>query len=145
VAFGIMPLFALANAGVTLGSAEFGDGGSRIFFGVVLGLVAGKLLGIFAFAWLAVRLDLARLPTGVTWRGVALVGLVGGIGFTMSLFIAGLALPAGPMLETAKLAILAGSLVAVVLGLGVGFLTLKPGRAPGAAPSESEAESSTAR
>jgi NhaA family Na+:H+ antiporter len=145
VAFAIMPLFALANAGVTLGSAELGGEGLRVFLGVVLGLVAGKLLGIVSFSWLAVRLGLAALPTGVRWNGVALVGLVGGIGFTMSLFIAGLALPAGPMLETAKLAILAGSFAAALVAFVVGLVALRPAVAPGAAASGIEAKPSTQR
>jgi NhaA family Na+:H+ antiporter len=145
VAFGIMPIFALANAGVPLGSAEFGGDGSSIFLGVTLGLVVGKLVGIVSFAWLAVRLGLAALPTGVGWKGVMVVGLVGGIGFTMSLFIAGLALPPGAMLETAKLAILAGSLVAAIVALVVGRLVLSPVLASGAAQSAHEAERSTAR
>jgi NhaA family Na+:H+ antiporter len=145
VAFGIMPLFALANAGVTLGSAEFGGDGMRVFLGIVLGLIVGKLFGIFSFSWLAVRFGLAALPTGVSWKGVAIVALVGGIGFTMSLFIAGLALPAGPMLETAKLAILCGSFVAAIVAFGIGLLVPRPGLAPGAAQSEGEAERSTAR
>lgn len=145
VAFGIMPLFALANAGVTLGSAELAGDGMKVFLGVVLGLIAGKLLGIFSFSWLAVRLGLAALPTGVNWKGVAIVALVGGIGFTMSLFIAGLALPAGPMLETAKLAILCGSFVAAIVALGAGLVVLRPGLAPGAAATAAEAERSTTR
>jgi NhaA family Na+:H+ antiporter len=140
VAFAIMPLFALANAGVTLGSAELAGGGQRVFLGVVLGLVAGKLVGIFSFSWLAVRLGLAALPTGVGWKGVAVVALVGGIGFTMSLFIAGLALPAGPMLETAKLAILCGSFAAALVALAAGWIVLRPGLAPGAAATPGEAE-----
>lgn len=145
VAFGIMPVFALANAGVTLGSAEFAGDGMRVFLGVVLGLIAGKLLGIFSFSWLAVRLGLAALPTGVRWKGVAVVALVGGIGFTMSLFIAGLALPAGPMLETAKLAILCGSFVAAIVALTAGWFVLKPELAAGAARTAGEAERATER
>ncbi len=145
VAFGIMPLFALANAGVPLGSASFTGDGFAVFAGVALGLVAGKLVGIVAFSWLAVRLGFAALPTGVGWRGVSVVGLVGGIGFTMALFVAGLALPPGPMLETAKLAILSGSLVAAVVAMAAGRMLL-PAQAPaGAAKSAHEAESSTAR
>ena len=145
VAFAIMPLFALANAGVTLGSAELTGDGLRVFLGVVLGLVAGKLLGIFSFSWLAVRFGLAALPTGVGWKGVAVVALVGGIGFTMSLFIAGLALPAGPMLETAKLAILCGSLVAAIVALTAGWIVLKSELPAGAARTAGEAERSSAR
>jgi NhaA family Na+:H+ antiporter len=143
VAFGVMPLFALANAGVPLGSASFTGDGFAVLVGVALGLVAGKLLGIVSFSWLAVRLGLAALPTGVDWRGVAVVGLVGGIGFTMALFVAGLALPPGPMLETAKLAILCGSFVAAVVALWVGRLVLPARVVPGAARDAHEAERST--
>lgn len=143
VAFAIMPLFALANAGVQLGSASFTGDGFAVFAGVALGLLVGKAFGILAFSWLAVRLGLAALPTGVRWPGVAIVGLVGGIGFTMALFVAGLALPPGPMLETAKLAILCGSLVAAVVGLIVGRVALPARVVAGAATSAHEAERST--
>jgi len=81
----------------------------------------------------------------LSWPLLAAGGLLAGIGFTMSLFIAGLALPEGPMLETAKLAILAGSLVAALVALVVGFVVLKPGLAPGAARTVEEAERSTTR
>jgi NhaA family Na+:H+ antiporter len=145
VAFGIMPLFALANAGVTLGSAEFAGPGIKVFLGVAVGLVVGKPVGILLFSWLAVRFKLAALPTGVNWKGIAIVGLVGGIGFTMSLFIAGLALPAGPMLETAKLAILCGSFAAALIALAAGLVALRPGLPPGAAATPDEAERSTER
>jgi NhaA family Na+:H+ antiporter len=139
-AFFIMPVFALANAGVTLGSAEFTEGGVRLFGGIALGLVAGKLVGIVSFAWLAVRLGLAVLPAGVSWRGVTVVGLVAGIGFTMSLFIANLALPPGPLLETAKLAVLAGSCLAALLAVATGWFVLAPPRDPGAERAAREAE-----
>ncbi len=145
VAFLIMPVFALANAGVTLGSAVFDGAGLRVFSGIVGGLIAGKLLGIFVFSWLAVRSGLAALPTGVKWSGIVVVGLVGGIGFTMSLFIAGLAMPPGAMLETAKLAILCGSFVAALVALACGRWMLEPRPVAGAARSASEAETSTAQ
>jgi NhaA family Na+:H+ antiporter len=143
VAFGIMPLFALANAGVPLGSASFAGDGLAVFAGVGLGLVLGKVLGIFVFSWLAVRLGLAALPTGVGWLGVGIVGLVGGIGFTMALFVASLALPPGAMLETAKLAILCGSFAAVIVALVVGRVALPARVASGAARDAHEAERST--
>jgi NhaA family Na+:H+ antiporter len=143
VAFAIMPIFALANAGVPLGSAELVGDGFAVFAGVGLGLVAGKLVGIVSFSWVAVRLGFAALPSGVDWRGVTVVALVGGIGFTMALFIAGLALPPGPMLETAKLAILSGSLVAAVVALAVGRLALPARVDPRAARTAYEAETST--
>jgi NhaA family Na+:H+ antiporter len=125
VAFGIMPLFALANAGVVLGG--LGTGSSHaigIALGVGLGLVVGKPLGIVVFSWVAVRLGLASLPRGVSWGGVLVVGCVAGIGFTMALFIAALAYSATSMLATAKLSVLAASAAAGVGGLVVGFRSL---------------------
>ncbi|HSN97698.1 MAG TPA: Na+/H+ antiporter NhaA [Candidatus Nanopelagicales bacterium] len=121
VAFGIMPLFALANAGVQLTGAPAGMTlWSPVPLGVILGLLIGKPLGITFFSWAAVRLGWAALPRGVTWPQVHGVAWLGGIGFTMSLFVAGLAFAGAPDLLTAsKLGILAGSLVAGAVG---GFL-----------------------
>jgi NhaA family Na+:H+ antiporter len=118
VAFGIMPLFALANAGVPLGLSSVGTTNDwRVAVGIVLGLVVGKPLGIALCAWLAVRLGVAALPDGVSWRSIRGVGLLGGVGFTMALFIAGLAFDAKPeLLLPAKLGILLASLVAGVGG-----------------------------
>ena len=129
VAFGIMPLFALANAGVPLGLAGIEAGpGFRVALGVALGLIIGKPIGIALCAWLAVVLGLASLPDRVTWRMIGGTGFLGGIGFTMALFIGGLAFAGGPeLLLAAKLGILAASLVA---GL-VGWLLLR-----GAEPAE---------
>jgi len=128
VAFGIMPLFALANAGVAIGG--LGDGLSElmgIVLGVGLGLVVGKPLGILVFSWLAVRVGLATLPRGVSWAGVLVVGCVAGIGFTMSLFIGALAFMDASMLAIAKLTVLAASVFAGVVGLVVGFKYLPRG------------------
>jgi Na+:H+ antiporter, NhaA family len=119
VSYFVMPGFALANAGVVLGGSELHGDGAWLFAGIVLGLVVGKPFGIVAAAAAASRLGGARTP------GVALVGIVGGIGFTMSLFIAQLAFPSGPMLETAKLAVIVGSAAATLLGLGYGALKLR--------------------
>jgi NhaA family Na+:H+ antiporter len=120
VAFVIIPLFALANAGVHLGGnlgAAFGD---RVTLGIILGLVVGKPVGITLFAWLSVRTGLAALPAGTSWRAIRGVSLLGGIGFTMSLFIAGLAFPGMPGLnEDAKIGIFVASLVAGVAGFAV--------------------------
>jgi NhaA family Na+:H+ antiporter len=124
VAFGVMPLFALANAGVFLGNASFSGEPLLVFLGVAGGLVLGKPLGILAFSWLAARAGLAALPRGVTWAQVAVVGAVAGIGFTMSIFIAELAFPTGTNLETSKVGILVGSGVAAVLAYGLGRLIL---------------------
>ena len=121
VAFVVMPIFALANAGVVLGGADFSGDYLWLFLGVVAGLALGKPLGITAAALGASRLGIASVSS--PRRGVLLVGVVGGIGFTMSLFIAQLAFPPGPLLNTAKLAILVGSGVAIVIGLGFGMLT----------------------
>jgi NhaA family Na+:H+ antiporter len=118
VAFLIMPLFALANAGVTLGGGDLGSAvSSPVALGVVLGLVLGKPLGITLFSWAAVRLGAATLPSRVTWRMVHGAAWLGGIGFTMSLFVAGLAFSGMPaLLPAAKLGILAASLAAGISG-----------------------------
>ena len=110
VAFGVMPIFALANAGRRAGRCLIAGDGLWLFVGIVAGLAIGKPLGI-AVARRSARADSVsrRVRTSMTERGVLLVGLVGGIGFTMSLFIAQLAFPPGPLLDTAKLAILVGS------------------------------------
>jgi NhaA family Na+:H+ antiporter len=117
VAFGIIPLFALANAGVHLGGnlgAAFGD---RVTLGIILGLVIGKPIGITLFAWLSVRTGVAALPGGTTWRAIRGVSLLGGIGFTMSLFISGLAFVGTPQLnEDAKIGIFVASLIAGIAG-----------------------------
>src|SRR6185437_10407611 len=91
VAFFIIPLFALSNAGVSLGGAGASVFAQPVSLGIILGLVLGKPIGISLFSWLSVRGGLASLPEGVTWRHVRGVSFLGGIGFTMSLFIAGLA------------------------------------------------------
>jgi NhaA family Na+:H+ antiporter len=128
VAFGVMPLFALANAGVVLSGASFGPEATAVFAGVALGLALGKPIGVIACCALAVRIGLARWPTGVDLAGVAVVGCAAGIGFTMALFVAGLALPADELLETAKLAILAASAAMAVLCVLIGrrVLPLRP-------------------
>ncbi|HET9942069.1 MAG TPA: Na+/H+ antiporter NhaA [Terriglobia bacterium] len=143
VAFGIMPLFALANAGVPIGQISFDGDALWVFCGVVIGLMFGKPIGILAVSWIAVRLRVAALPTGVGWSHIAVVGMVGGIGFTMALFIAQLAFPAGPLLETAKIAILCGSALAGVLALLFGRQALQVLQTSGAALNEADAESST--
>ncbi|MGQ3115296.1 MAG: Na+/H+ antiporter NhaA [Hydrogenophaga sp.] len=123
VAYAVMPLFALANAGVTLDGVDLASGSAQaVTLGVVLALVLGKPLGVLGASWLAVRLGLCRLPDGVTWSGVGLVGLLAGIGFTMSIFIATLAFDDAQLLGAAKLGVLLASLLAAVLGLSWGFL-----------------------
>ena len=116
VAFVVMPIFALANAGVPLGDGAGMAVQSPIALGVVLGLVLGKPLGITLASYVAVRAGLAELPTAVSWRHVLGAGWLGGIGFTMSLFIAGLAFSAPATLNIAKVGILAASVCAGVVG-----------------------------
>lgn len=121
VAFGIVPLFALANAGVSFSGLSFDSVQTwKMTAGIFLGLVLGKPLGICAAAWLATRLGLATLPEGVNMRGIAVLGALGGIGFTMAIFIAGLAFSNPDMLATAKFTILAASVLAAVIGVVVG-------------------------
>jgi NhaA family Na+:H+ antiporter len=124
VAFAIMPLFALVNAGVSFSEARLTGGGSTVLAGVFAGLVLGKPIGVMSAAWLAVRARVAVLPAGVGWSGMLVVGLVAGIGFTMALFVATLAFPPGHLIDVAKLGILLASLTAGLIGLAVGRLLL---------------------
>lgn len=109
----VMPIFALANAGVVFGQGSLV---SPISLGLIGGLVFGKPIGIVGFSWLANRFRLAALPESVGWRQIMGVGMLGGIGFTMSLFIANLAFGAGSALETAKVGILVASVASGVAG-----------------------------
>jgi NhaA family Na+:H+ antiporter len=120
VAYGVMPLFALANAGVSFTGADFSAVDPLVLLGTALALIAGKPLGIVGATWIAVRLGWCRLAPGVSWGGVCLIGLLAGIGFTMSIFIAMLAFSDEGLLKAAKLGVLLGSLVAATLGLGWG-------------------------
>jgi len=114
--FVIVPVFALANAGVTLG-AGLGDAlTTRLSLGIMLGLVLGKQIGIMLCTWLVVKLNLGSLADGINWKHVYAASWLAGIGFTMSIFIANLGFGPGDNLETAKIGVLAGSLVAGVVG-----------------------------
>jgi NhaA family Na+:H+ antiporter len=129
VAFGIMPLFALANAGVTLGGVDLDSNGSQsVLLGVLVALVLGKPIGVIAASALAVRLGWCRLPPNVTWPGVCVVGLLAGIGFTMSIFIANLAFHEENLLNAAKLGVLLASATAAVIGLTWGIFYTRRGR-----------------
>jgi NhaA family Na+:H+ antiporter len=131
VAFVIVPLFALANAGVAVRGDLAGMLAEPVTVGVLLGLVIGKQVGISLAAYAVVRLGLASLPEGVSWRHIYGAAWLGGIGFTMSLFIAGLAYGAGPLLDLAKVGILGASIVA---GTG-GYVVLRRiARAPDSVP-----------
>jgi len=113
VGFVIMPLFALANAGVVVTASGFSD---PVAMAVGVGLLVGKPVGIVLFSLVAVRIGLAALPTGVGWGQMIGAGFLAGIGFTMALFIAGLAI-SGPSLDAAKVGILAGSAIAATVGM----------------------------
>jgi Na+:H+ antiporter, NhaA family len=122
VAFGILPLFALANTAIVLGSDLVGAFDSTNSLGIILGLLVAKPVGILALSFLAVASGFCRLPADLAWRHVAGAALLGGIGFTMSIFIANLAFPQQPdLVYSSKVSILCASLVA---GLS-GFLWLK--------------------
>jgi Na+:H+ antiporter, NhaA family len=114
-----------------------------VLLGVSVGLVVGKPIGVVCSSWLAVRLRLAALPSGVRWTGILVVGLVAGIGFTMALFIANLAFPPGPLIEVAKLGILLGSLIASIIGLSAGAALLRSAIPRDAARTLEDAERST--
>ena len=117
VAFGVMPIFALANAGVAIaGDVLSGLISNAVFWGIFLGLFAGKPLGIVAMVWLVVKTKIAELPKGVSWRHIVGAGALAGIGFTMALFIANLAFSDPQTLEIAKLGILSASLASGILG-----------------------------
>jgi NhaA family Na+:H+ antiporter len=126
VVFAIMPLFALANAGVALGGGIADALTSPVALGIVAGLVVGKQLGITLFAWLAVKSGLSELPEGIRWHHVYGASWLAGIGFTMSLFISDLAFSDGSLVDAAKLGILVASLISG----GVGWVILRGASRP---------------
>jgi len=130
VAFAIMPVFALANAGVSLAGLDLTDPAPlSVGLGVVAGLVVGKPVGIVLAALLAVRLKFCTLPTGVSWRHIVMLGLLGGIGFTMAIFISNLAFDDPVLLAAAKFAVLIASGLAAVIGFILGRLPAARARA----------------
>jgi NhaA family Na+:H+ antiporter len=143
VAFGVMPIFALANAGVSLSTGAHGGSTWRVALAVTLGLVVGKPLGVIAMSFCAIRLRLAALPAGVTLRHLAVLGTVAGVGFTMALFLARLAFSDASLLNAAKLGVMAASAGAMLLGLLLGYCLLAPVTADNIAQSADEAERST--
>jgi Na+:H+ antiporter, NhaA family len=143
VAFAIMPIFALANAGVAIDVETVDGPAMNIAAGVALGLLLGKPLGVLLMTWLAVKLRLTTLPTGITVRHLIVLGVVAGVGFTMSLFIAQLAFVDLSFLAAAKLGVLVASGLAGVLALALGWWLLPSKYAPAAATTVDEAERST--
>lgn len=124
ITWGVLPLFALANAGVVLGGISLSGDAGRVFWGVVAGLAVGKPLGVLGLSWAAARAGIVALPDGASWRAFSVVGAAASVGFTMALFVAQLAFPPGTLLETAKLAVLVGSTVGGVAAWGFGRLVL---------------------
>lgn len=143
VALGVMPIFALANAGVSIASDSDGPTSSAVVVSVVVGLVAGKPLGVLLACWLTLRVGLGRLPTGVTWRHLGVLGMVAGVGFTMAIFVAQLAFEDARLLSEAKLGVLMASALAGVLALLLGRTLLRPTTVTNAATTADEAEAST--
>ncbi|MEN0095838.1 MAG: Na+/H+ antiporter NhaA [Pedobacter sp.] len=116
VAFVIMPLFALSNSGLEIGADFIGSLANPVSLGVMLGLLIGKFIGILLFTWLLVRTGLCLLPMGANWRHIIGVAIFGGIGFTMSLFISGLAFSSPGHIDQAKYGILLASIIAGMAG-----------------------------
>jgi NhaA family Na+:H+ antiporter len=132
VAFFVMPVFAFFNAGVAIGDNE---GGliSAVSLGAFVGLLLGKPIGVAGFVFIAVITGVTRLPPGASWSAMIGIGLLAGIGFTMSLFIANLAFLEQALLDQAKIGVLAASVVASLAGLA--FLSRAlPRREPAPAP-----------
>jgi Na+:H+ antiporter, NhaA family len=119
VAFFILPIFALANTGILISNQWVTDMISKTSLGVIVGLVIGKPLGILTASFLVIKSGLAKLPQGVHWKHIFGVSLLGGIGFTMSIFIANLAFTDLEMIRAAKISILAASAIACIAGLFV--------------------------
>jgi NhaA family Na+:H+ antiporter len=117
IAYGVMPVFALANSGIVIGSGFLTSIINPVSIGVSAGLVIGKFIGIISFTWLMVKLKFGVLPHESTWKHIAGVALLGGVGFTMSLFISGLAFENVVYIEQAKYGILIASLFAGIGGL----------------------------
>jgi len=143
VAFGIMPIFALANAGVDLSGLSLEGNSWRVALGIGSGLLVGKTVGIVLASVVALRFGWASLPKGLSLRHLMLLGVVAGVGFTMALFIAQLAFDDAVLLGAAKLGVLAGSAVAAIVALAIGRCSLSSQLPSGTARTADEAESST--
>jgi Na+:H+ antiporter, NhaA family len=116
VTFGILPLFAFANAGVALGDFTLMKLIAPIPLGIALGLFAGKQIGIFGASWLAIKSGLCRMPEGANWAQIYAVSIIAGIGFTMSLFIGMLAFTDPAYAADVRIGVLSGSLLSAIIG-----------------------------
>ncbi|CDK99373.1 Na(+)/H(+) antiporter nhaA [Magnetospirillum gryphiswaldense MSR-1 v2] len=126
VAYGILPLFAFANSGLSFAGMNVAALVDPVFLGIAVGLFVGKQVGVFGLSWLAIRLRLGAMPTGATWRQMYGVCILTGIGFTMSLFIGGLAFPDGNAMVETKLGVIAGSVASALTGWAL--LASAPGK-----------------
>jgi NhaA family Na+:H+ antiporter len=122
----VLPVFALANAGVVL-TAEVMGGHGRLMAAIVCGLALGKPVGFLLASWLAVKAGIAEKPATYTWRHLAGAGALAGIGFTMSLFIAGQAFPVPDDFAAAKIAVFAASVVSAIAGIAILWGARDPG------------------
>ncbi len=128
--FRILPVFALSNSGLTFHEINLSEAASHsVSLGIVLGLVFGKPIGIGLFSYLAVKFGAASLPEGVRWAHILGAAMLGGIGFTMSLFISDLSFSSPQILDYSKIAILAGSVLSAIVGIT--FLGVVGARNPG--------------
>ena len=124
VAFGIMPLFAFANAGVSLEGLSFSSLLDKVPLGIVLGLFLGKQLGVFIFSYVSIKLKVAQMPNDTSWYNFYGVGVLTGIGFTMSLFVGNLAFVENMQyMDGVKIGVLTGSLLSTLFGYFLILLT----------------------
>ena len=124
VAFGIMPLFAFANAGVSLEGLSFSSLLDKVPLGIVLGLFVGKQLGVFVFSYISIKLKIAQMPSNTSWYNFYGVGILTGIGFTMSLFVGNLAFVENMQyMDGVKIGVLTGSLLSTLAGYFLILLT----------------------
>lgn len=130
VAFIILPLFALVNTAIIFNANSLRDLTENYSIGVALGLLVGKPLGIFVFCFISIKIKLCKLPIGLKWINIVGVGVLGGIGFTMSIFITLLAYNNMEIIDNTKLAILLSSVIAGIVGYLILQNTLKPSRIP---------------
>jgi NhaA family Na+:H+ antiporter len=128
VAFIIVPIFALVNTAILIPLNIIGSLSSTNSIGIMVGLLIGKLIGIFSIPFLLVKIGVAKLQEGVTWRNLAGIGLLGGIGFTMSMFISNLAFTDVELISNSKISVLIASAVAAISGL-ILFITDRNGSA----------------
>ncbi|WP_285422617.1 Na+/H+ antiporter NhaA [Pseudomonas sp. efr-133-TYG-103a] len=136
VAFAILPLFAFANAGVSLSGMSLESFTHHVPMGIALGLLLGKTLGVFGLTWLAIRTGMAALPTGANWGQVLGVSILCGIGFTMSLFVGSLAFVPGQSIFAGmdRMGILTGSILAALIGYGITAIASRKAVASAPAP-----------